>query len=65
MLQSLDLSENKLLSLPDETGELKNLNDLTLSQNCLEVLPHSIGLTTTVLLFLFTIVTVLNHFQAN
>ncbi|CDW54746.1 PDZ and LRR 8 domain containing protein [Trichuris trichiura] len=42
-LQSLDAAENKLVSLPDDVGELRSLNDITLSQNCLEVLPHSIG----------------------
>ncbi|XP_003375374.1 putative PDZ domain protein, partial [Trichinella spiralis] len=42
-LQSLDVSENKILSFPDDLGELVSLSDLTASQNCVEVLPHSIG----------------------
>jgi len=41
----LDLSENKLETIPDSIGELLNLTDLTLSSNCLEVLPDSIGKT--------------------
>ncbi len=42
-LQMLDVSENRLDSLPEQIGELPSLNDLVLSQNSLEEIPHSIG----------------------
>ena len=42
-LQQLDLSENKLESLPEEIGGLYSLTDLVLSKNSLEQLPASFG----------------------
>lgn len=37
MLECLDVSENKLMTVPDDIGNMANLYDLTLSKNCLEV----------------------------
>lgn len=36
-LECLDVSENKLMALPDDLGNMQSLYDLTLSLNCLEV----------------------------
>lgn len=37
MLECLDVSENKLMTVPDDIGNMTSLYDLTLSKNCLEV----------------------------
>jgi Leucine-rich repeat (LRR) protein len=42
-MHTLDLSNNKLESLPDDFGELASLVDLNLSHNRLRWLPESIG----------------------
>jgi Leucine-rich repeat (LRR) protein len=39
----LNLYDNKLLSLPNEIGDLKNLRELGLSENRLTTLPKTIG----------------------
>jgi Leucine-rich repeat (LRR) protein len=43
-LQQVDISENKLDSLPNELGGMVSLTDLLLSQNLLKSLPDSIGM---------------------
>ena len=42
-LVCLDLSENKLESIPDSIGDLTNMTDLTLSHNFISSLPDTIG----------------------
>ena len=42
-LTFLDLSYNKLRSLPAELGDLANLRELLLSHNYLRVLPYELG----------------------
>ena len=42
-LTFLDLSYNKLRSLPAELGDLANLRELFLSHNYLRVLPYELG----------------------
>ena len=39
----MDLSENKLESIPDSIGDLTNMTDLTLSHNFISSLPDTIG----------------------
>uniref|UniRef100_A0AAY4EGR5 RING-type domain-containing protein n=1 Tax=Denticeps clupeoides TaxID=299321 RepID=A0AAY4EGR5_9TELE len=42
-LKVLDIHENKLMSLPDDIGQLTSLQVLNLEKNLLKVLPESIG----------------------
>lgn len=42
-LLCLDVSENKIESLPEELGGLESLTDLLVSQNFFDALPESIG----------------------
>ena len=42
-LLCLDVSENKLVHLPEELGGLLSLTDLLVSQNVIDALPESIG----------------------
>lgn len=42
-LQQLDVTENRLVRLPEQIGGLCNLTDLHLSQNQLSELPDGIG----------------------
>lgn len=42
-LLCLDVSENKIESLPEELGGLESLTDLLVSQNLFDALPESIG----------------------
>lgn len=42
-LEQMDISSNRLISLPQEIGDLISLADLTISHNCLTILPNSIG----------------------
>lgn len=49
-LTCLDLTENKLESIPDSIGGLVAVTDLTLSHNFLEALPDSVG---TIMLFCY------------
>ena len=43
-LRVLDLSENRLLELPETIGDLQHLTDLYLADNCLTFLPETIGM---------------------
>ena len=42
-LRSMNLSENKILYLPDEIGDLKDLEELKIDNNNLKKLPDTIG----------------------
>ena len=42
-LQTLDLSDNQLTTLPESIGKLTNLQELNLGYNQLTTLPESIG----------------------
>jgi hypothetical protein len=43
LIQVIDLKNNKLTSIPDSIGDLKNLRSLNLGANNIEKLPESIG----------------------
>lgn len=49
-LQQLDVTENRLVRLPEQIGGLTNLTDLHLSQNQLTELPEGIGELSVILL---------------
>jgi Leucine-rich repeat (LRR) protein len=42
-LRSINLSENKILYLPEEIGDLKDLEELKIDNNNLKKLPDTLG----------------------
>ena len=42
-LRVLDLSENRLMELPETIGDLQHLTDLYVADNCLTFLPETLG----------------------
>lgn len=44
VLRTIDLSNNRIASVPPDIGQFLNLKHLRLNRNCLESLPEEIGL---------------------